>query len=174
MTQLPDGRLRYAKPDLAAFSSLEELTLDNMFGDLLWWRSQVVRVLANSPQLRKLHLSIGHSTLFSYAGNGRRDQFEGFFDRLCDEYAVEGLAAGPLRLRSLHLGHAVLPSRPGALARLIDLAYLEDVYVSNYSDSGDGFDIYEIYGARGNRGRTTRVDWRCLGRARVRTSPGVV
>jgi hypothetical protein len=81
----PDGRLRYAKPDLAAFSGLEELTLDNMFGDLLWWRSQVVRVLANSHRLRKLHLSIGHGTLFSYTGNGRRDQFEGFPDRLCDE-----------------------------------------------------------------------------------------
>lgn len=165
MMQLPDGRLRYAKPDLATFSSLEELTLDNIFGDLPWWRSQVVRVLANSPRLRKLHLSIAHSTLFSCAGTGRRDQFEGFFDRLCDEYAAGegGFAAGPLRLRSLHLGHGVVPSRPGALARLTDLACLEDVYVSNYSVSGDGSDGCEIYGPRGNRGRTTRVDWPVFG-----------
>ena len=123
-TQLPDGQLRYAKSDLAAFSGLEELTLDSMFGDLPWWWSQVVRVLANSPRLRGLHLSIGHGALFSCAGDGRRDQFEGFLDRLCDEYSVE--AAAPLRLRSLHLGHAVVPSRPGALARLTDLACLED------------------------------------------------
>ena len=160
-TQLPDGRLRYAKPDLAAFSGLEELTLDSMFGDLPWWWSQVVRVLANSPRLRGLHLSIGHGALFSCAGDGRRDQFEGFLDRLCDEYSVE--AAAPLRLRSLHLGHAVVPSRPGALARLTDLACLEDVYVSNCAVLGDGSDEFEIYGARGNQGRTTRVDWPVFG-----------
>jgi len=163
MAQVPNGRLLYAQPNLAAFSGLEELTLNKMFGDLPWWRSQLVRVLANSPGLRKLHLDIAYVTLSSYARNRRRDQFEDFFDRLCDEYAADASAAGPLRLRSLRLGHAVVPSRPGALARLTDLACLEDVYVSNCDVNGSGSDEFEIYGRRGNQAEMTRVDWSAFG-----------
>jgi len=130
----PDDRRRteraiYGTPDLTVFSGLEELTLDNLYEELPWWRSQIVQLLKKSPGLQKLRLSLAANTLFLYKEwEDCAEFYYNFFDKLCVEY---GAVASPLRIRSLHLGNAVLPFKLGRIQRLTDLSVLEDAHIEN-------------------------------------------
>ena len=130
----PDDRRRteraiYGKPDFTVFSGLEELTLDNVYEELPWWRSQIVQLLEKSPGLQKLRLSLAANTLFRYKDKEDCAEFYyNFFDKLCVEY---GAVASPLRIRSLHLGNAVLPFKLGRIQLLTDLSVLEDAHIEN-------------------------------------------
>jgi hypothetical protein len=133
----------YGEPKLADFSGLQELTLDNLYEELPWWRSQIVEVLKNSPSLQKLKLSLATETLFRYADLGERFDFEDFFDRLCDEYAETG--AAPLRLLSLHLGTAVYPYKADSPKKLTDLRFLEEVHIENCGVWHRGAMVIDMY-----------------------------
>src|SRR5689334_15899953 len=75
-----------SQPNLAGFSGLEELTLDGLCGDLPWWTSQIVQVLKSSPSLHKLRLSLSSTTLAHYDRAGEREEFDDYFDQLCEKY----------------------------------------------------------------------------------------
>ena len=124
----------YKRPDVAMFSRLEELTLEWLFHDLVWWKSQVVRLLTNSPGLRKLHLSISP---------WQPDIFRDFLDSVCDEYGQAG--ALPLRLRSLKCGISVYPRNITLLNKLTNLAYLEEVYVANQIGRLGAYNAYAAF-----------------------------
>ncbi|KAH6839570.1 hypothetical protein B0I37DRAFT_408969 [Chaetomium sp. MPI-CAGE-AT-0009] len=145
---LLEQRRLYGEPDLTVFSCLEELTLNNLYEELPWWRAQLALVLRNSPRLRKLRLSIANQTLEHYNARGEREKFDGFFDQLCDDYGETG--ASPLRLRSLHLGNAVYPYKIASLQRLTDLNFLEEVHVENVGvwHGGVIISLYENDGRR--------------------------
>jgi hypothetical protein len=53
----------YGRPDLTVFCGLEELTLNNLCEELPWWRETIVKVLKNSPELKKLGLSLSAATI---------------------------------------------------------------------------------------------------------------
>ena len=114
---------------MAVFSGLEELTLENLYEELPWWRAQIFQVLKNSPGLQELKLSLSTKTLARYHHNEEREKYDTFFDKLCGEYG--DAVAAPLRLRSLHLGTAVYPFDTGCLVALTDLKFLEEVHVEN-------------------------------------------
>ena len=143
-------RALYGKPDLTVFSGLEELTLDYLYEELPWWRSQIVQVLKNSPGLRKLKMSLSVQTIARHHYEEEREKFESFFDDLCVEYGEA--AAAPLRLRSLHLGTAVYPYEIGSLKSLTDLAFLEEVHVENGDVWDDGIIIDMYTGDEEHRG----------------------
>ncbi|KAK3296500.1 uncharacterized protein B0H64DRAFT_374578 [Chaetomium fimeti] len=145
--QLEQRRL-YEKPDLTVFSCLEELTLNNLYEELPWWRAQLALVFRNSPRLQMLTLSLANQTLEHYNTKGERDKFEGFFDQLCDDYGET--EASPLRLRKLHLGNAVYPYRLASLRKLTDLRFLEDVHVENVGVWHGGV-IISMYDNDGSR-----------------------
>ncbi len=147
--QPEDGRWMeraiYGKPDFTVFSGLEELTLDNLFEEVPWWRSQIVQVLKKSPGMRRLRLSLAANTLFRYQNIENQLQFYNFFDKLCVEY---GVVASPLHLRHLHLGNAVLPFKLGRIQRLTDMSSLKDVHLENrtlHSDICGRHGVHHLY-----------------------------
>lgn len=119
----------YGRPDLTGFRGLEELTLDNLCEELPWWREIIVEVLKNSPELKKLGLSLSTSAIGTAARYGERETFDGFFSDLCGEFWAAG--APPLRLRSLKCGTAIIPDDAESLQSLTDLSYLEEVHIEN-------------------------------------------
>lgn len=133
----------YGEPKLEVFSGLQELTLDNLYEELPWWRSQIVEVLKKSPGLQKLKLSLATETLARYAALDDRPEFENFFDLLCDEYAETG--AAPLRLLSLHLGTAVYPYKASSPKKLADLRFLEEVHIENCGVWYEGTMVIDMY-----------------------------
>ena len=135
-------RARYGQPDLTVFASLEELTLENLYEDLPWWRSQIVQVLKNSPGLRKLQLSLSTPTIARYNHEDERENFDDFFDKLCEDYDKAG--AAPLRLRSLHLGTAVYPFEQSSVMALTDTQFLEEVHLENRG-VWEGSTIIDMY-----------------------------
>jgi hypothetical protein len=142
-------RALYGKPDLTVFSGLEELTLDDLYEELPWWRSHIVQVLKNSPGLRKLKMSLSTLTVARHHHEEEREKFANFFDELCVEYGEA--AAAPLRLRSLHLGTGVYPYAIGCLKSLTDLAFLEEVHVENGDVWDDGIIIDMYTGGEDNK-----------------------
>ncbi|KAJ4287064.1 hypothetical protein N0V88_007833 [Collariella sp. IMI 366227] len=100
------ARELYGKPDLTLFSKFEELSLENLYEELPWWRSQIVQILKKSPGLNALRLSLSSETMARYFQDDEDEKYRWFFDRLCDEYHETG--APPLRLRSLYLGGGFL------------------------------------------------------------------
>ncbi|KAK3901231.1 hypothetical protein C8A05DRAFT_16561 [Staphylotrichum tortipilum] len=135
-------RALYGTPDLAVFSSLEELTLENLYEELPWWRAQIVQVLKNSPSLRKLKLSLSTKTMARYHHDEESGKFYGFFDKLCEDYG--DAETTPLRLRFLHLGIGVYLFDAHCLAALTDRNFLEEVHVENEGVWEDG-QIVEMY-----------------------------
>lgn len=135
-------RAVYGEPNLTVFSGLEELSLDELYEELPWWRAQIVQVLQNSPGLRRLKLSLSTKTLGRYYHEEEQDKFERFFDSLCDDYGETG--AAPLRLRALHLGTAVYTFDADSLAKLTDLAVLEEAHIENRGVWEDGV-IIDMY-----------------------------
>lgn len=119
----------YGRPDLTVFRGLEELTLENLGEELPWWRETIVEVLKNSPELKKLGLSLSTSAIGTAARYGERETFDGFFSDLCYDFWAAG--APPLRLRSLRCGTAIIPDGAESLQSLTDLSYLEEVHIEN-------------------------------------------
>jgi hypothetical protein len=119
----------YGQPDLTIFSGLEELVLEGLAESISWWRSQLVQVLMNSPGLRKLGLSLSTETLGRHDADQDREEFDDFFDLLCDEYGRTSTA--PLHLESLDLGKAVYVYELRSLEKLTDLSYLREVRIDN-------------------------------------------
>lgn len=119
----------YGRPDLTVFRGLEELTLDNLCEELPWWRETIAEVLKNSPELKKLGLSLSTSAIGTAARYGERETFDDFFSDLCGEFWAAG--APPLRLRSLKCGTAIIPDDAESLQSLTDLSCLEEVHIEN-------------------------------------------
>lgn len=119
----------YGRPDLTVFRGLEELTLDNLCEELPWWRETIVEVLKNSPELKKLGLSLSTSAIGTAARYGERETFDNFFSDLCVDFWAAG--APPLRLRSLKCGIAIIPDDAESLQSLTDLSCLEEVHIEN-------------------------------------------
>ena len=116
--------------DLQAFKVLEELTLDFIYYDLPELRSQIVQVLARSPGLRTLSLSLTGSLNSQDVDYHDRNVIHDWFELLCKEYEATG--AAPLRLQTLRLGAAVFPPRAKeTLEKLTELAGLEELYFGN-------------------------------------------
>ena len=135
-------RALYGRPDLTVFAGLEELTLENLYEDLPWWRSQIVQMLKNSPGLRKLKLSLSTRTIARYNHEEERENFDNFFDKLCGDF--NKAAAAPLRLRSLHLGTAMYPFEQSSVMALTDSQFLEEVHLANLGvwEGGSIIDMY--------------------------------
>lgn len=123
------ARELYGKPDLTLFSNLEELSLENLYEELPWWRSQIVQILKNSPGLNDLRLSLSSETMAHYFQDDEDEMYRGFFDRLCDEYHETG--APPLRLQSLYLGAGTAPLNTASLQKLTDPSFLENLHIEN-------------------------------------------
>ena len=134
------------------FTGLEELTLDNLYEELPWWKSQIVQVLKNSPGLRKLTLSLSVDTIARYEEFDERDTFETFFDDLCHDYGETG--AAPLPIQSLDLGTAIFPYELSSLEKLVKLCELEEVRIENLRVSlhYDEDAVIELYGLDGESG----------------------
>ncbi|KAK1833507.1 hypothetical protein QBC39DRAFT_47724 [Podospora conica] len=124
-----EAREIYGRPDLTVFRGLEELTLDNLCEELPWWRETIVEVLKNSPELKKLGLSLSVATIGKAARYGERDTFDGFFYDVCNDFCAAG--APPLHLQSLKCGTAIIPDDAESLQSLTDLTYLEEVHIEN-------------------------------------------
>lgn len=139
-TTSAENRRLYRAQDFSSFHDLEELTIHNMFGDLPVWRSLLVTVLRQSPRLRKLGLSIAVDSVARASNHGRTDDFEDFFDRLCDEYADSG--GSPLSLKVLECGTAVFPTGEESLQNLVGLSSLEEVHIENTDVGGDSVYLY--------------------------------
>ncbi|KAL1840010.1 hypothetical protein VTJ49DRAFT_927 [Mycothermus thermophilus] len=143
LVQPEEHRAFYAKPDLASFSGLKSLALRNLYQELDWWRDQIVSVLRASPDLQHLELSLALWTLHLHHVKNEDQKFANWFDELCEAYAATG--AKPLRLRSLHLGCAVLPFNAEAVQKLVDLRHLEDLYIHNEGIYYDGKIVLDMY-----------------------------
>lgn len=139
----------YGKPDLTVFTGLEELSLDGLYEELPWWKSQIVQVLKNSPGLRRLELSLSADTLERYDNWKERKKFTNFFDELCEEYGETG--SEPLSIQSLKLGSAVFPYEASSIEKLTNLRELEELHIQNGRVSVNGdFDpeapaVIELY-----------------------------
>ncbi|KAK1752879.1 hypothetical protein QBC47DRAFT_404237 [Echria macrotheca] len=133
------ARQRYYVPDFSGFyGRLEELTLDNLYGDLIQWRTLLVQLFQNSPRMRKLSLSLCPDAILRHSLRGRGSQYQDWFSRLCQEYGETG--AAPLPLRSLHCGNFVEPENGSLLRQLIDPAHLEQVFLADRWDAA-----YEVF-----------------------------
>jgi hypothetical protein len=118
---LDEGPDQFARPTIDMFSGLQSLTLEHIYNDLFWWRSQIVQLLKSSPGLKHLGLS---ATPFH---GGTETNIRFFFDSLCEDYGQTGSA--PLRLRSLSCSYGIYPLRLSSLEKLTDLAQLERVTI---------------------------------------------
>lgn len=141
-----EARKTFGRPDLTVFSGLEELVLHGLYGDLQWWRAQIVQVLKISPGLRKLELSLSARRIALYESTGQREKFDDFFDKLCDEYKETG--AEPLQLQTLKLGTAMYPWKLASIMKLIDPYYLQDIFIQNKGVYQD-LDIILMYDSPG-------------------------
>jgi hypothetical protein len=131
-----EKRNRYITRDLLPFSNLIHLELHRIYGDLTRERGDIVALLTKSPALESLGLSISYETTerlhseSSALSSEKYMNFLNFFGLLCIDYRSSG--SKPLKLRKLHLGYGIILSKPGQyLPYLTELAYLEDLYVSN-------------------------------------------
>ena len=121
-------------------TDLEELTIDNIYDDLYRWRRHLVKILKNSPRLRKLGLSLSVETVARSYNRGNHDAYTDFFDQLCNEYG--GSRASPLQLQSLKCGTDIWPKSAAALQKLTDPFYLEELHIENESVQGDSVYLY--------------------------------
>lgn len=74
-----ESRRLYRSQDLSGFSGLVELTVHNTHDDISCWTRRLARVLAQSPKLRKLSLSLAVDAVAGAAHRERHDDYWGFF-----------------------------------------------------------------------------------------------
>lgn len=119
------------------FRNLCKLTILNIWGDLSQWRTAIVDILQQSPNLHSLTLSIGAITVESCQRRGdawpRRQvpdrSYYRFFSDICEESQQRCL--GRLRLRSLRLGEGIGFPRLSSLIKLVDSTTMQDVHIHN-------------------------------------------
>ncbi|KAJ3577302.1 hypothetical protein NPX13_g3265 [Xylaria arbuscula] len=130
------ARALYRAPSFLGFPEIESLHVYNIFDDLRHFREDIVKVIRKAPTLRSLGLSLAIGSIARCYNSGHVGQYNGWFDRLCGEYARSG--APRLQLGSLICGTAVYPTRADSLSNFIDLTCLEQVHVENRSVSREG------------------------------------
>ncbi|KAI1358655.1 hypothetical protein F5Y08DRAFT_345489 [Xylaria arbuscula] len=130
------ARALYRSPSFLGFPKIESLHVYNIFDDLRHFREDIVKVIRKAPTLRSLGLSLAIESIARYYNAGYVEQYNGWFDRLCGEYAGSG--APRLQLESLICGTAVYPTRADSLSNFTDLTCLEQVHVENRSVSREG------------------------------------
>ncbi|KAH7350018.1 hypothetical protein B0T11DRAFT_290396 [Plectosphaerella cucumerina] len=128
--------------DLSPLAGLEALTIDNMYGNLHLWPGQLIRILRNSPSLRKLRLSICNDAAIR-CGRSLVHPFSpfAFFDGVCEAYGESSqgnLPPAPLWLSTLCCGIGVYPSFEASLIKLVDLSRLEVVHLDTRDIADDG------------------------------------
>ncbi|KAK7953522.1 hypothetical protein PG988_014216 [Apiospora saccharicola] len=148
-----ENRSLYRSQDLSGFSGLEELTVHNIHDDISRWTRRLARVLAQSPGLRKLSLSLAVDAVARAAHRERHDDYWGFFEELAREYAETSPFSNhsrhhnrrhknhkpnaPLPLRKLHCGPGVFPMDESRLRQLVNLSTLERVHIENVDVARD-------------------------------------
>lgn len=90
------------------------------------------RLLIDSPALKKLSLGFEELSLIRMS-----EECTNMFDELCHLYQTGG--GSPLLLESLELLGILFPFGVSPLKNLVDLASLQDVYISDYSLSYFGY-----------------------------------
>lgn len=153
------NRRLYRSQDLSGFSGLVELTVYNIHDDISRWTRRLARVLAQSPGLRKLSLSLAVDAIARAAHRERYDDYWGFFEELAREYAEapnpkthgnyshhkhHSASPRPLQLRELHCGPGVFPMNESRLRQLVDLSALERVHIENVDVARDAAYL-EVY-----------------------------
>ena len=116
-------------PDLTGFTNLEHLTLQDMDGNLVQWRKQMVGILSNSPGLRNLEISISQEAVSRLVDASDFSTYYDWFNCLCDEYSKTERA--PLALHSLHCGIAIMPTNLALFRQLVNVRGLEDFHIDN-------------------------------------------
>ncbi|KAK1752202.1 hypothetical protein QBC47DRAFT_389998 [Echria macrotheca] len=121
------NRQLFTMLDLSVFADLEELSLlklnSDSHNDLPDLSSRVAKVLKSAPNLKSLALS------FSYMTVDHQRPCVDWMERVSRAYMEEG--GTPLQVRSLSCGKGFFPLDSAHLKALIDVSYLEDVYIEN-------------------------------------------
>ena len=129
-------------PDLTVFADLEKLSLLNLYGDLRQWSDQVARVLTRSPNPNSLALSLSIEVISRLLCHSPYEYWA-WFKSVCRLYEEDG--GLPLPLQSLHCGTAIFPRSSEAPEQLVDLNYLEEVYVQSEDVWDDHSQLMLIY-----------------------------
>ncbi|KAK4196864.1 hypothetical protein QBC40DRAFT_208442 [Triangularia verruculosa] len=131
------------RPDLFVFCNLRYLAIEELFGDLCWWRKQLVQILLHSSRdLRGLELSISEETVHLYQDK-RAPDHANFFDRLCQDYIQSG--GDPLPIKTLKCGRSIYPMDYHYLTGLVNLASLEVLEIDNDEELHDDSDVFDLY-----------------------------
>lgn len=128
------------------FKNLQCVRFTQLRNDLLGWRRSIVQILYNSPEVKALELSISAEEMQRCSRENLVDHFHGYFDRLCDEFAAAG--GRPLPLKSLRCGQGIYSMSHDSLAKLANLAHLEEVDIRNHGVRGEGWggrNLIELY-----------------------------
>jgi hypothetical protein len=125
---------RNFRQDLGGFHDLREVTLHGLpADDFGWWIPQIVRLLRDSPRLKRL--AVGFNRLPSLRDaalyESKMAASMHAWDDLCDLFGSDGRP--PLRLESLWLMGRLYPLRLSSLKKLTDLSHLGDIHLSNAS-----------------------------------------
>jgi hypothetical protein len=101
--------------------------------DFDWWIPQIVRLLKDSPRLKRLAVGFNRLPSPSDASlyESKMAASMHAWDDLCDLFGSEGCP--PLRLESLWLMGRLYPLRLSSFKKLTDLSHLGDIYLSNAS-----------------------------------------
>ena len=134
-----DLRPLFEAQNFSPFTNLSELELHEIHGDLSQARTDIVKILLASPELRTLSLSLNGDTIIRLDQEaqdiGDMGGYLDFFKSLINEYEEAG--GQPLHLRRLVLGLSVVlwedeEQQPATyLTGLTDLSDLEEVYICN-------------------------------------------
>jgi hypothetical protein len=135
----------FYRHDLSVFKNLQYLSLTHLNDDLHQWGHQIVEILLNSPTLKGLDISISAIGLYRHRSGNIffQDEYEHFFDDLCDDYKEAG--GQPLHLRSLRCGQAIYPTSRWWLAKLTDPEYLEEIDICNLGAHWRYIDLTMLY-----------------------------
>lgn len=132
-----------ATQDIPAFSNLQVLKFNNIYGDIVSQRSRLVTILLASPDLVELSLSVNADAMFRLNKTGRYDDYYYFLEDLCSLYAARG--GKPLRLRSLFLGLCIYPWERHNLAIPPSLPREDlETYLNNLPKSPPATCVYKL------------------------------
>lgn len=127
------------EPDFK-FSGLRSLIFENIQGEIVLWRSQILRTMVDCPDLEQLSLSIAPEMIEEpmeviHYRDGDEDEDEevqmclGLFRWICTQY-MERVGA-PLKLKELRLGNGIIFRDLAYLDRAFDSSALEKVHIHN-------------------------------------------
>jgi len=137
----------HQQQDFPEFTNLRDLSLRNLYGDILTWTEQIVKVMRNSPQLRILGLGLSRAIIIRMVHNWPQEWNKAmhwhFFTQICDGFA--GTGALPLSLKSLRCGRGFWPSYGDSVGKLTDYVSLEEVSIHNCGFSDWAPDYLALY-----------------------------